>query len=723
MLRAPLILSLLVGLSACASLRQDVPVEKAAEDQPAVAQGPVSKASELAENLSERSKPVLYRGSDKLIKTPRGLPPISVLGDDVSLNFEQAPLMEVVHAILGDILGLDYILSNPVSGQVTLRTRTPIPRSQLLGVLESLLKANNSLLVRGEGERFYVTSAAAGTKLAPVLSSAGDISAGFSTLVVPLQYISAISMADILRPVADESAFVRIDSARNLLMLAGTQEQLQGWQQMISTFDVDMLKGMSVGVFPLENSSAEEVLPALQGLLGSGGEGAGELGLLQLVRLIPLSRLNSILVVTPRAHYLAEMGKWIERLDSAPDSHFEKRLHVYPVQNSSATRLAELLNAIYAGGGTSSGAGQSGGVGNNQSGGLAPGLQPETVSGTGTGGSGGGLKAGSAFGSNNSAGSGAQTANKQYMLEDVRVVADEDNNSLMIYASGKDYRKIAKALQQLDVVPTQVIIEASIIEVTLTDELKYGLEWSFRAGLGSSYTAAGKLSTAATIPTAVKGFSYAVSNGSGQISALLSALSKQSLLNVISTPSVMVLDNKTAYIHVGDQVPVQGTQTVSSNAVITNSVTYRDTGVKLSVRPSVNAGGLVTMDIEQSVTDLGEIDSATGQRAFLERNISSRVAVRSSEAVVLGGLIRENVTDGSSGVPGLHSVPVLGALFGTKSDTTKRTELLVIITPKVVYNEQELRDVSREMRERMRGLELISVPAPLTGEAAKAGDD
>lgn len=697
-----------VPLQGVARLPADNGVATPEQTEQHLRKQPVNSASDIANTVTERSKPVLYKGNDRQINMPPARQPIRVVGDAVSLNFEQAPLMEVVHAVLGDMLGLDYIVDSPVGGEVTLRTRTPVPRDELLGVLESLLQGNGAMLVRGEGDRFYVTKAAGAAKLAPVLSSPKNPVAGYSTVVIPLQYISASNMAEILKPVAPETAFMRVDNARNLLMLAGTQEQLRGWQQMITTFDVDALKGMSVGIFPLENSAVSDMADTLTGLLGSD-EKAGGLGLGSLVRIIPIERLNSVLVVTPRAHYLNQVGRWITRLDNAPDSHFEKRLYVYPVQNSSATRLAELLNSIYSGGGGSS----TGGVGSrsqendSSNSGVAPGMNAETV----TNSSGVGESRTSGFANRTGSSSGSQ----QYELEDVRVVADEDNNALMIYASGKDYRKIASALQRLDVVPTQVIIEASIIEVTLTDELEYGLEWTFRGGLGSNYTGSGKQSKGTSIATAVKGFSYTVLNSTNDISAMLHALSTQSLLNVISTPSVMVLDNQTASIHVGDEVPVQGAQTVSSGGVISNSVTYRDTGVELSVKPSVNAGGLVTMDVEQSVTDIGDIDSATKQRSFLERSVSSRVAVRDGESIVLGGLIRENVTDGSSGLPGLHEIPVFGALFGNKTNKSRRTELLVILTPRVLYNEQQLRDVSQEMRRRMRGLELIDEPVPLTG--------
>ena len=242
-------------------------------------------------------------------------------------------------------------------------------------------------------------------------------------------------------------------------------------------------------------------------------------------------------------------------------------------------------------------------------------------------------------------------------MEDVRVVADDDNNALMIYSTGKQFDLIKTALEQLDTVATQVIIEASILEVTLTDKLEYGLEWTFNNSVGNN-TGTGLLSTAGGPLSAANtgGFSYVIANTAGQlpIKAVLNALAEEALLNVISTPSVMVLDSNTAFIHVGDQVPIisQRTTGLNINDGVTQSVIYKDTGVQLEVTPSVNAGGLVTMDVKQSVTDVRKTTTGDEENpTFLERTIMSRVSVRSGQSVVLGGLIRENASDNDSGIP------------------------------------------------------------------------
>ncbi len=710
--RPALLVGLTLALAGCASMEE---VPDASAEPPAPAVGGPATAGAAPEPApgdvapvdgeeEEAAGPILYRGTGEMVRMPANPTPIRYRGEAVSLDFEQAPLTEVVHAIMGDILKMDYIVEHPISGEVTLRTRRPVPRDQLLDILESLLKANNALMIRDNEGRFFVSGSGQMSRLKPSVASSTAGVAGYSTIIVPLTHISANAMAEILRPVADDTAFVRIDNLRNLLMLAGTRAQLEGWQEIIDTFDVDLLAGMSVGVFPIENTSIEEIDVALAALMSGSDEGGDSslIGAGGLVKMIPLERLSSIMVVARRNEYLQRIGMWIERLDREPDANFERRLHVYPVQNSNAAHLANLISGVFGG---SLGGGSSAG---SSSSGTAPGLTPEAVTD-------GGAAAQSA---QRPVSRGPQAAE----MGDVRVVADDENNALLIYATAREYKDILPALEQLDVAATQVIIEASIIEVTLNETLKYGIDWTFESGgLDGGFRGTGQLIAGEALGAIVPGFSYSVVNAAGDVRAVLNTLAEDDLLNVISSPSIMVLDNQTAEIQVGDQVPIE-TANATAEGFLTTSVEYRDTGVQLSVTPSVNAGGMVTMDIEQSVTDVNATSTSANQPTFLERSIVSRVAVRSSESIVLGGLIRDNKTQSSSGIPLLHELPLIGAFFGTKGTDNRRTELLVIITPRVIFNDSELRDVSREMRSQMRGLELLGesdLPAFLSDSIKK----
>ena len=718
-----ILLILTVSLMGCADMGKKAPANKAIDADDPLAQSASSLAKgEIEPDEVVDAEAIKYRGNDQVVGLPPARDPISFVGDAVALSFENAPLSEVTHAILSDVLGIDYLVDGPIPGEVTLRTRTPIERDQLLSVLESLLKANGVLLIRDRDNRFIVSSSQAAAQLVPRVVSRDEQVAGYSTMVIPLQYISAGGMAEILKPMADEKALVRVDNTRNLLMLAGTKAQLTGWLEIIETFDVDMLEGMSVGLFPLQYSGVEELVEALNQLLTEASADEGAEGLTDIVRVMPFVRLNSVMVITPRAHYLDRMETWIERLDRAPENGAEKRLYVYPVQNTTASRLAMLLTSIYSGG-SQAGGGRSALDNRN----TAPGMNQESIGGGNSRGGTGrnGNNNNRRNGSGTRGGSGGGTTVSALQLDpgngdgndegaEVRVVADEENNSLMIYSTGMQYKTIKAAVEKLDVPPTQVLIEASIVEVTLNDQLKYGLEWTFNNQLGGSeFSGVGVISDGnfnfggaeGAVAQLAQGFSYTVSGGSGVV-AVLRALATESLVNVISTPSVMVLDNNVATIQVGDQVPINSGSTITNGGNTIQNITYKDTGVQLTVRPSVNAGGLVTLDVLQTVTDVGNID-VTGNRRFLERSIESRVAVRSGESVVLGGLIRENAANNENGVPWLHKAPIIGPLFGTTEKTRDRTELLVILTPRALYNDEELRQASDEMRDQIRNFELI----------------
>ncbi|MDG2459514.1 MAG: type II secretion system secretin GspD [Luminiphilus sp.] len=665
------------GVSGSDSLSSDRAVEEAASEESA------------GNAAMPESVPSIFLGADNPVLYPPARPPISLDGDAVMVNFEQAPLAEVVHSIMGETLGLDYVIEHPVKGEITLRTRSPIARDQLLPILESLLRNNNVLMIRGPDDRYFISGSANARTTVPSFQSAPT--GGFSNVIIPLQYVSAAEMAEILKPVAPSDAFVRIDSRRNLLILAGTQTQLEGWLDIIATFDIDQLAGVSVGIFPLTNSTAEEVFTELEQILADSAGDAPGAGLISMVRVMPIERLNSIMVVSPRAHYIQSVGEWVRTLDSIEDEGSEPTLHVYPVRNGDAGQLASLLSTIYA----ESRSGGSAGSGARRSG-VAPGMTQTST---------GGLS--SAMPQRN-AGDGGGPGASFDLGDGIRVVSDDYNNSLLVLATPYEYQKIERTLIKLDVVAKQVLIEASIIEVTLTDGLEYGLEWAFDNYLGGGDTGTGLFDMGGGLGPSVPGFSYTVADSADAVKAVVNALAEKSLINVISTPSVMVLDNHTAAIHVGDQQPIRSASTVTTGGNVQQSIQYKDTGVKLEVTPSVNDGGLVTLDINQSITDVGPVDAATGQRSFLERNVSSRVAIRSGESVVLGGLIRDNEAQGKSGIPLLMDIPGLGALFSTNNTVSSRTELLIFISPRVLEGLQDLRDLNAEMRDRMKGLEDFS---------------
>jgi general secretion pathway protein D len=304
---------------------------------------------------------------------------------------------------------------------------------------------------------------------------------------------------------------------------------------------------------------------------------------------------------------------------------------------------------------------------------------------------------------------------------EVSIIADAENNALLIMSSTADYDNVYKAIQKLDVLPLQVLVEATIVEVTLKDELRYGLQWFFKNHLDSNTRGIGTIGDS-PIPTAADLFgnaSYEVISGSST-RALLNVLANDSRLKVISSPTLMVLDNHTAEIKVGDQVPIQTSATTNTSGTVTtddrigvnvtSTIQYRDTGVLLKVTPRVNAGGMVVLDITQEVNDVNPDPSFAGINSptITQRQINTSVAVQSGETLVLGGLIKENNDSGGEGVPYLRHVPVLGWAFGSRGKSTQRTELVVMITPTAVTDTADAREVTREYRNKLRGLDLPS---------------
>jgi general secretion pathway protein D len=686
---------------------------------------------------SPAPEPRVIRGNDKILSAPAAVP--AVEGGASAFKIEDAPIADVVHVILRELLKVDYVLHPPFTGTVTLVTRGEVSADQAAFLLESALQANGLLMVRDARGIYHVgrPEALKGIVAAPRQAGNGPLPPGYGAIVVPLQYIGAAEMAAILRPMMPAEALVRVDAVRNVLVLAGTRAQAEGWLGLVSTFDVDLLKGMSVGVFPLKYVTVAEVEAALRmmstgrpagsatpagaataatagAVPGGAGAPSSDYALFGAIRVMPIERLNAVLVVTPRAAYLDEARRWIERLDRPDTNAAEARLHVYQVQNGSAKHLADVLNGIF---GQADGARPAGAT---TSTGVAPGLAPQVSSTAGTTAAIGGGTAGAPSIASVSSGLGApgtrissQGVSATQLNRGLRIVADEFNNSLLVYGTAVEFEKIEASLRRLDLPATQVLIEASIIEVTLNNDMRYGLQWTFNDAQSNGKVGTSVLSNLAggVLGAAQTGFSYTLKNSAGAVRAILNALAEKSLVKVISSPSLMVLDNHTAAISVGNQQPIRSSETVSDGGNRTTSIQYKDTGVALAVTPSVNAGNMVTLQINQAVTDVGEIDAATGQRTFLQRQIGSKVAVRSGESIVLGGLIRDNATTGSSGVPGLHEIPVFGALFGTKTNEGSRTELLVVITPRVVRSDQDVREVSNEMRERMRSFLAPTAPA------------
>lgn len=613
---------------------------------------------------------------------------------DITLNFQDTDLREFIKVILSDVLDVNYFIDPNVGGKVTIETPKPISRDQVFPLLEETLATNGASIIRSAGMyRILPITEAGQGNLSPstVQQSSKE---GYSIRIIPLKYVAAQEMQKILEPYMSDSNNLRIDTKRNLVIVNGTTQELDLIQDTISIFDVDWLRGMSMGLYPLtyvDPKTLKEELDSIIGAMDTGGDNKELLG--GLVRVVPVERLNSILLISSTPAALREVEIWLYRLDK-PGEKAGKRLYVYNVQNAKAVDLADILGRVF-----------TGTVDNKAPGAeLAPGLKPVEIG-----------KEEKAAGSQ-AAKEPTTAANGTGVTlpssDSIEIIADDVRNALVVLATPQDYTMVEAAIQKLDVVPLQVLIEASILEVTLRDDLSYGVEWYFRNSVHSDINnATGTLDLGDAGIKALSGFSYTIVDSASNVRLALNALQNESNVNVLSSPSLMVLDNQTATINVGDEIPVPSRQSVSNldpNAPTVNEIQYRKTGVTLEVTPRVNSGGLVTMEVKQEVssavtTTTSDIDAPTIQN----RLIDSVVAINSGETIILGGLIQDTKTNSEGGVPFIHRIPVVGKLFGRTTQDSNRTELLVLITPRVVGSRNDARQITDEFRRKLKGIAPI----------------
>ncbi|MEN8259783.1 MAG: type II secretion system secretin GspD, partial [Pseudomonadota bacterium] len=628
-----------------------------------------------------------------------------------TLNFDDADLGEVAKVILGETLNTNYTISPGVTGRVTLETARPLTREELIPTLEMILRMNDMALLRdGGGYRIEPATKALRGAGAPKLGRPGrSLPPGYQVRIIPLEFVGVEEIKAILEPLIPPKAILRVDKMRNLLLVAGSSQELEQVIDTIDIFDVDVMKGMSFGLFPLQNVDVGTVLKELEALFGE----SSETPLAGMFRMLPIERLNALLLITPQARYLTEAKRWIDRLDRAK-SAAGGGVHVYRVQNVDAVELADTLSAIFGRGAQKRDKPPS----------LAPGLKPATIS---------DKTSAADTKEKRTPARGTQGSSLVAELGEVKIIADAVNNTLIIVATAQEFEQIMAVVKQLDVMPLQVLIDAAIVEVTLRDQLQYGVQWSVESGSLRailSRVASGEITEFG--PTT--GFSLAFTGA--DIRAVLNALAADSKLNVISTPSLMVLNNQEASINVGDSVPIatsQSTNTSSATvisgddtetgvpttgAIVTNNIQMIDTGVILKVKPRVNAGGLVIMEIDQQANQAVETTtSGLDTPTIQQRKINSSIAIQSGETIVLGGLIREQNQRSRDGVPFLSRLPLIGPLFGNTNKVMDRTELIVLITPRVVENGNDARKITNEFRRKLTG--IYHRPPP---HAAVAGD-
>jgi general secretion pathway protein D len=661
------------------------------------------------------------------------------------LNLVNLPIAEAAKIVLGDMQGVDYVIDPRLEGRVTAHTSRPVSKRHALDLFQSALRVAGAALVR-TGHVYKIVPLEAAATSGGNVSVAGptreEDGLGGNSVVVPLHYVSAAEMKRVLDPIAAKGGVVRADEARHAMVLSGSPQEIEALREAIGIFDVDTMRGMSFALVPVKSSDPAAMSEDLRSVFGSEKEGPMN----GMIQFIGNKRLNAILVITSQPGYLERARAWIERLDARAQTS-ERQLYTYRVQNRPAKELLQVLTSMFSsemggkeGASTSPRSaqavissasnslfGQNGNPPTNPIGGLTsnatPSSNPLSASGSGGGQSDPLLAA---------AGSGATTANNgpqaATLGEDnrFRVAADEAKNALVIMASPADYRRILRVIETLDVMPNQVFIEATIAEVAINDALHFGVAWylnrhtSYSGFSTNSNTPSGVPTTPSTIlgdnplnagvAAVFPGFSYALRTANTQVT--LNALNAITKVNIVSTPSLTVLDNHQAVLQVGDEVPVTSLQSATALGNTFTSVSYQNTGVILSITPHIGESGRVMLNLVQEVSNVSPDSTSTTNPTIQQRKVSTVVVVKDGEALMLGGLMQHSHTNVADQIPVLGDIPFIGNAFKDKRDQADKTELLIMITPHVLRSSSEARAITEDYKRQLLEISGQAIKKP-----------
>jgi len=686
-------------------------------------------------NAGQRSRPAMFEGTEVSdVSEPRPQPVAT--GNGFELNSENTPVATVAKVVLGDILQTGYTIDPRVQGTVSLVSVRPVAKSDIVFVLENALRLGGIVLVRdASGYRLTPLGDAVGGGRVDAAASSPE--PGYGVSVVPLQYVSAQTLLKLMDSFATKAGMVRADTTRNLLLIQGSGAERRTAVDTALSFDLDWMRGQSVGIFPIANSAPEAVIAELEKIVDSGENGLSA----NLIKFQSVARLNAIMVVSKKPALLHTAATWIKRLDHADTARTS--VHVYRVKYGEARQIARVLTEMFTGGSSSS-------LLDNADGQIAPGSGTYATSSadrlslgnnTSSSSNGFGSRMPSGTSSGGTTGFGTQTAaaapgantldagtldskgtssGGQPMLKGVRITADAVNNTLLIYADQENYRIIASTLQQVDQPQLQVAIDATIAEITLNDELSYGVQTyltSHNLGLrpdqgsllNTQSTSAPVAAAAGTVANAFinrafPGFNFLVGSES-QPSAILDALHTVTGVKVLSNPSLVVINNQAATLQVGDVVPVStGSATVlTTNNTVVNTIDYRNTGIILRVSPRINVNGNVRLDVEQEISNVSPATAASLTPTVSERKVRSSISVATGQTVLLAGLISEQQNKQRNGIPLFDQIPGLGAAFSHQDKKMARTELIIFIRPQIIRDSMDAHVVAEELRSKLRG--------------------
>nr|WP_233287141.1 type II secretion system secretin GspD [Bradyrhizobium oropedii] len=670
-------------------------------------------------------------------------------GGGVELNFENADLATVVKSVIGDSLGMNYVIDPRVQGTITLASTQPIPRKDVLPIFENTLRVLNAAVLRENNLIRIVPMPEAAGAGTPTIGAGQP---GYGVSIVPLRFVSAAAIAKTAENFLSRPGAVRVDQARNVLLVQGTASERQAAVGVIGELDVEWLRNQSVGLYPLKSTAPETMIRELDKVFDTaeGGQGQG------VIKFQPVTRMNAVLVVSKNSKVLERATQWVRRLDRSDPTGTTVR--VYSLRFGNARSIARILNEMFVGRSsqsagdnqtTATAPGQSGATSrldslgsgtltnsnnNNNSNNQGTPMQGGTTDNSGSGKTQVGF-ADRKDDDQDTAGTGGtnQGSLPRGIFQNVRITADKSTNSIMIYSNQEDYLVIERALERLDRPRLQVAVDAMVAEVTLTDQLQYGVQaylTSANAGAGQDKGSVGLFnalqSTAQTalLARVLPGFNLLL-GAEANPKLVLNALSTLTTVKVLSAPSLVVADNEPAILEVGDQVPISTGSTVTGLNVV-SSISRQNTGIILKVLPHVHPNGSIELEIEQEVSNVVNPAGASAQNltpTISQRRIHSTVGTSSGQTVLLGGLIKEDDERTVAGLPGLNEIKYLGDLLSQKSDSKTRSEIIVFVTTKLVRNAHDAQVVAEEFRERLdsmrRAPSTFDAPAAATAPVAR----
>ena len=601
----------------------------------------------------------------------------------ISLHLDNTDIYQIIR-IIGDTLGLNYIIDPAVKGTVNINTSGNLRRSDLLPILETILKINGATMVK-VGNFYQIVPA--NTAIRQPLAVQEQVSQAapddqIVLQIIRMKFVAASEMQRLLTPYLSEGANIVVHDAGNIVLLSERRSNLRKLLEIIDVFDSKVFEGDRVRLLPVKNNLVRDLINDLKTIFAGYGfseSGGGA------IRFVPLERMNSILVITGNQTIFAEVERWIDRLDQ-PLANAGLRNYVYKVKNTKAIDIQVVLANLY-----------SSQVPRPQAPPTTLPAQPPP----------------SPFAPVAPAQPGPTTPSTPAGQSNVRIIADEITNSLIIQSTPQEWNEIERTLQQLDILPRQVLIDAQIFEVTLDHSLSLGIS----AFLQSRGTLSSNPQTTASFAGANGPPSLSVQTLTSlgrtrELVAFLNASENRSRVRTLSAPSVLVKDNTAADFQVGAEVPVATTSSITpvqsgGTNLFAQTIQFRPTGVLMRVKPQINDSGSLTLEISQEVSQAGANTTSVLAPVIAKSSVNSTIVVQDSQTIAIGGFMRENVELARSRLPLLGRIPVAGMLFGNTRNANSRSELIILITPHVLRTRDEAEVSTEELKSKLKEVQKL----------------